>query len=87
MDLQIQEILGNTDTTEKWKYDKLLEIDASNYTELGTDSTKTQREAVKKASRKIYKAIKNIQTTISEGKNIYTAEQVGQRFLMLMDKK
>jgi len=40
--------------------DTLLEMDANAYTELGTDSTKTQKQAVKRNSRKIYNAILEI---------------------------
>ena len=42
------------------KIDRLLEIDSNQYTNLGSDSTKTQKEIVKKNSRYIYKTIKKI---------------------------
>ena len=41
----------------KKKVDALLEIDANMYTNLGKDSTKTEKKEVKAISRKIYKAI------------------------------
>ena len=41
----------------KKKVDSLLEIDAIMYTNLGIDSTKTEKKEVKAISRKIYKAI------------------------------
>lgn len=56
----IDKILGYTSWKNKKKIDTLLEIDADLYTNLGKESSKTQIENVKKASRKIYKAIKTI---------------------------
>tara|TARA_R110000796_G_scaffold17213_1_gene53136 strand:+ start:357 stop:587 length:231 start_codon:yes stop_codon:yes gene_type:complete len=42
------------------KIDRLLEIDSNQYTNLGSDSTKTEKDIVKKNSRYIYKTIKKI---------------------------
>ena len=42
------------------KIDALLQIDCAQYSNLGSDSTKKEREDVKKNSRKIYQAIKEI---------------------------
>jgi hypothetical protein len=56
----IEKILGYTTWKDKKKIDTLLEIDADLYTNLGKDSSKSQVENVKKASRKIYRAIKTI---------------------------
>ena len=56
----IDKILGYTSWKDKKKIDTLLEIDAAMYTNLGKESSKTQIENVKKASKKIYKAIKTI---------------------------
>ena len=56
----IDKILGYTTWKDKKKIDTLLEIDADLYTNLGKESSKTQVENVKKASKKIYKAIKTI---------------------------
>jgi len=56
----IDKILGYTSWKDKKKIDTLLEIDADLYTNLGKESSKTQVENVKKASKKIYKAIKTI---------------------------
>ena len=42
------------------EYQKLLEIDADLYCNLGKESTKTEIENIKKQSRKIYRAIKSI---------------------------
>jgi len=41
----------------KHKKEKLLEYDTKMYCYLGTDSTKAEREAVKKNSKAIYRAI------------------------------
>lgn len=46
--------------SDKIKIDRLLEIDVIQYTNLGLDSTKTEKELVKKNSRYIYKTIKKI---------------------------
>lgn len=44
----------------KERVDKLLEINAFMYTELGSDSTKAEREEAKKNSRVIFRAIKEV---------------------------
>jgi hypothetical protein len=44
----------------KKKVDALLEIDAIQYTNLGIDSSKTEKKQVKTISRKIYKVISSI---------------------------
>lgn len=54
---KIRKITNYKTWTIKRKVDALLEIDAIQYTELGIDSTKTEKLIVKKISRKIYKAI------------------------------
>ena len=46
--------------SNKEKTDKLLEIDARQYTNLGTDSTKQEKETVKENSLYIYETIKKI---------------------------
>tara|TARA_R110000822_G_scaffold78516_1_gene188105 strand:+ start:517 stop:762 length:246 start_codon:yes stop_codon:yes gene_type:complete len=43
----------------KQKEDRLLEMDCAQYTNLGKDSTKAERQAVKNNSYYIYKAIKD----------------------------
>lgn len=57
---QILKILGYKTWTDRRKIDALLEMDVYMYTNLGTDSTKTERLKVAKESRFIYKAIKSI---------------------------
>lgn len=44
----------------KERIDELLKIDADMYTNLGIDSTKADKEQVKKNSRLIYRAIKDL---------------------------
>ena len=44
----------------KERIDELLKIDADMYTNLGSDSTKADKEQVKKNSRLIYRAIKDL---------------------------
>lgn len=54
----IDKILGFTTWTDKRKLDALLKIDCALYCSLGKESTKSEKDEVKKQSRKIYKAIK-----------------------------
>ena len=44
----------------KERIDSLLEMDANMYTNLGSDSTKAEKEDVKKKSRIIYRSIKEL---------------------------
>ena len=48
------------------KTDELLRIDAALYCNLGCDSTKKEREDVRKMSRKIYQAIKRVNPPLGE---------------------
>ncbi len=54
--------------------DELLRIDCSQYTNLGIDSLKSERLEVNKNSRKIYRAIKTVDS------------ELGSRLLDAMDK-
>ena len=56
----INKIFSYTSWKDKKKIDTLLQIDANLYTNLGKESSKTQIENVKKASKKIYRAIKTV---------------------------
>jgi len=56
-DEKIRKIQGYKTWTVKRKVDELLREDAWMYTNLGIDSTVTQKKAVKLMSRKIYRAI------------------------------
>jgi len=62
------------DITDKEKIDKLLELDCNLYTNLGTDSTKTEKQEVKRMSKKIYRAIQTIN------------EPIGKSLLQAIDK-
>lgn len=64
----------NQQLTDKEKIDKLLELDCNMYTNLGTDSTKSEKQEVKRMSKKIYRAIQDIN------------EAIGKSLLQSMDK-
>lgn len=57
------------------KTDELLRIDANLYCNLGCDSTKKEKEDVRKMSRKIYQAIKKVDP------------HMGENFLQNFDRK
>tara|TARA_R100001463_G_scaffold55330_2_gene106777 strand:- start:42 stop:287 length:246 start_codon:yes stop_codon:yes gene_type:complete len=56
----IEKIAEYKSWSKKRKVDTLLEIDADLYCNLGIESTKTEIEAIKIQSRKIYRLIKTI---------------------------
>ena len=58
---------------DRQKIDELLRIDCSMYTNLGIDSNKSEKETVKKNSRRIYNLIKKINPSM------------GKQFLGAMD--
>ena len=62
----IEKFLEFKTWTNKDKIDKLLEIDCSLYAHLGTDSTKAEKEEVKKKSINIYRTIKSIDTKLGD---------------------
>tara|TARA_R110000796_G_scaffold73609_1_gene165433 strand:+ start:4544 stop:4756 length:213 start_codon:yes stop_codon:yes gene_type:complete len=64
----------NKNITDTEKISELLELDCDMYTNLGSDSTKTEKQEVKRYSRKIYKAIQGIN------------EAIGKSLLQAMDK-
>jgi hypothetical protein len=70
----IDKILNFKTWDNKKKIDELLRIDAKIYAHQGTDSTRAELEEGKKNSRKIYRAIKEID------------HDLGASFLLLMDK-
>tara|TARA_R110002012_G_scaffold11908_3_gene53316 strand:+ start:2581 stop:2820 length:240 start_codon:yes stop_codon:yes gene_type:complete len=57
----IERILGYSSWSDKKKVDTLLHIDCVMYTNLGVETSKTERTTTKQISKKIYKAIKDIQ--------------------------
>ena len=56
----IDKILGFSSWSDRKKIDTLLEGDADLYCNLGKDSTKADIEDAHKQSRKIYRAIKTV---------------------------
>jgi len=57
---EILKIAEDYQKTVVQRINELLEIDATMYTNLGSDSTKAEKQEVKKNSRIIYKAIKDL---------------------------
>ena len=57
---QVNKIVNYTSVSDKEKINRLLELDCNMYANLGIDSTKTEKLEVKKQSRTIYRAIKEI---------------------------
>lgn len=62
----IDKILNYKTVSIKNKIDRLLELDANMYTDLGSDSTKTERLEAKKKSRAIYRAIKTLDKDLGD---------------------
>ncbi len=56
---QILKIAEDYQKTVQQRLDELLEADSNMYTNLGSDSTKAEKEQVKKTSRTIYRAIRD----------------------------
>lgn len=64
---QILKIAEDYQKTVQQRLDELLEADSDMYTNLGSDSTKAEKEQVKKTSRTIYRAIRdNIDESIGK---------------------
>ena len=57
---EILRIAENYNKSVIQRVNELLEIDAIMYTNLGSDSTKAEKQEVKKNSRIIYRAIKDL---------------------------
>lgn len=70
----IEKVLGYKTWSDKRKIDALLEYDCNMYTNLGSDSTKTEVQDVKKKSRALYRAISKV------------APEDGKKLLYHMDK-
>jgi hypothetical protein len=56
----VDRIIDFATWSKKKKIDELFRIDSYMYTNLGSDSTKKEREDVKRKSRYIYRAIQKI---------------------------
>lgn len=70
----IDKIFNYTSISNIEKINRMLEIDAIQYTNLGSDSTKSEKEIVKKNSKYIYKIISKINP------------EIGRQFLEHQDK-
>lgn len=66
LQFMIDKILNYKTYTDKMRIDALLEIDCNNYTNLGSDSTKTEILEVKKQSRQIYRAIRSVDKSLGD---------------------
>jgi hypothetical protein len=66
IDYMIDKILNYKTISNKDKIDRLLEMDAIMYTNMGSDSTKTERNEAKKKSRVIYRAIKTLDRDLGD---------------------
>jgi|TARA_S200002703_G_C3699128_1_gene214725 hypothetical protein len=71
---KIDKILSYTSLKKRDKIDRMLHIDAIQYCNLGKDSTKSEKEEVKKNSRYIYRAISKID------------KELGNKFLQYQDR-
>ena len=69
----IEKIVDFKTWSDRKKIDELLRIDCKQYTNLGIDSTKSEREEVKRTSKKIYRLIKTVD------------KEFGSRLLHLVD--
>jgi len=58
--VDIEKVLGYKTWSVRKKQDELLRMDCNMYCNIGRDSTKAAKLEVRKASRKIYTAIKTI---------------------------
>lgn len=57
---EILRIAADYQKTVQERIDMLLEMDANMYTNLGIDSSKSDKQEVKKNSRHIYRAIRDL---------------------------
>lgn len=60
----IEKILGFTSWSDKRKIDTLLHIDCNMYSKLGSDSLIKEKKETKQQSKRIYRAIKEINAEI-----------------------
>lgn len=57
---QVDKIMSYTSIKDSEKINRLLELNSDQYTNLGIDSTKTEKVKVKATSKYIYRAIKRL---------------------------
>jgi len=70
----IDKIFNYSSISNIEKINRMLKIDATQYTNLGSDSSKSEKEIVKKNSKYIYKVISRINP------------EIGRQFLEHQDK-
>ena len=63
---EIEKFMEFKTWTDKQKINKLLEIDCSLYAHLGIDSTKEEKDDVKRKSKIIYRLIKSIDKKLGD---------------------
>jgi len=61
---EVDKIYNYTTISDRDKIDKLLQIDATQYTNCGSESTKSEKAEVKRNSKYIYKTIKKIDNSL-----------------------
>lgn len=59
-------VMSRKRATDKQRIDAMLELDATMYMHLGSDSKISEHKETKKKSRIIYRAIKNIDKTLGD---------------------
>jgi hypothetical protein len=62
----VEKIINFSTWSKRKKIDELFRIDSYMYTNLGTDSTKKEREDVMRKSKYIYKAIQRIDKNLAK---------------------
>jgi len=62
----VDKIVNFSTWSDKKKIDELFRIDCYMYANLGTDSTKKERDQVRKKSRYIYRAINKIDSVLGK---------------------
>jgi hypothetical protein len=66
VDKYCNKLLSIKKYSDKEKIDGMLELDATMYMNLGSDSTKSEIRETKKKSRIIYRAIKSVDKTLGD---------------------
>ena len=71
LEFQILKIVGYKTWSDRKKIDAMLEIDANQYCNLGTESLQKEKDFARKQSRFIYRAIKSVDESV--GNLLYKA--------------
>jgi len=71
LEFQILKIVGYKTWSDRKKIDAMLEIDANQYCNLGTESLQKEKDLARKQSRFIYRAIKSVDESV--GNLLYKA--------------